>query len=848
MIKKAMRRTFSIFVIIPFAAISVMLGQVPSPDDFLPQKWGTQFNSHATIVGYFKTVAANTPMVQLVEYGQSNEGRPLVVALVSTAENISNLENIRQRHLHGAGLWDSELTGKADHAVVWISCTVHGNEAAGSESAPMILYELVNPQNEETKSWLKNTIVILDPCLNPDGNARYTNWYRQAAGRIPDVDPMAREHLEPWPGGRTNHYYFDLNRDWAWQTQHESKQRLKLYHQWVPHIHVDLHEQGYTSPYYFAPAAQPYHPYINKWQREFQTTIGKNHAKYFDKNGWLYFTKEVFDLLYPSYGDTYPTFTGSIGMTYEQGGSGRAGRAIQLPNGDTLTLMDRVTHHLTTSLSTVEIASKNALPLVESFNQHFENSRNNPPGNYKSFIIKDSNVKGKINDFVETLERNQIQYQYALPAQLTTGYDYRSGATKSYTTQANDILISAHQNYGTLAQVLLEPSPDIVDSLTYDVTAWSLIHAYGLEAMATNQRLKSVDIEPSKSMDTNIPLMDTYAFAMRWEDRKSQIALSSLLQAGIQARFARLPFEVNNAKFDAGTIIITKADNRKNKDWINLMNQIQQKHQVAISSISTGFVDNGKDFGSRLYPLLEQPKVATMMGDHVRSYSFGELWYHFDQVLQYPIAIYDTDEFSDLPYESINTLVLSDGRYRLNEEELLELRSWIRGGGHLILLGSANNSFADEDGFDLGDRFYQIEQPAGSTNPKKPLESLLEPYAEEQRSSIKFENPGIIVRYQLDPTHPLAFGFGNTYFSLKTNDIHYNYLENGWNVATTNEHLQQLGFIGSELKPKLKNQGYFMVQEMGRGHVTYALDNPLFRAFWYEGTRLFNNAIFLVGQ
>ena len=843
-----MRRTFLTIIISVFAAISALFGQIPSPNDFLPQPWGTHFNSHATIASYFKTVAAASPMVQLVEYGQSNEGRPLMVAFVSTAENMAKLEDIQQQHLHGAGLINAEVAGAASHAMVWISCSVHGNEAAGTESAPRILYDLVNPQNQETKSWLKNTIVMVDPCLNPDGYARYTNWYRQAAGEAPNINARAREHQEPWPGGRTNHYYFDLNRDWAWQTQQESKARLKLYHQWVPHIHVDLHEQGYTSPYYFAPAAQPYHPYISKWQRDFQTTIGKNHAKYFDANGWLYFTKEVFDLLYPSYGDTYPTFTGSIGMTYEQGGSGRAGRAIQLPNGDTLTLMDRVMHHLTTSLSTIEIASKNVNPLIKAFDAHFESSRNEPPGNFKSFIIKGGNVRGKVNDLLDLLDRNQISYQLAVPSQLIKGYDYRSGAIQSYTTQANDVLISAYQNYGTLAQVLLEPSPEIVDSLTYDVTAWSLIHAYGLEAMATTQRLKGTDGKPGKLMTNERLPEGAYAFALQWTDRSSQQALASLLKEGLQARYAKLPFEMNRSTYDAGTIILTKADNRKNPNWIKTLQQVQQQHQVTITPLSSGFVDKGKDFGSRDYPLIEKPVVATMMGDHVRSYSFGQVWHHFDQILQYPISIYDTDEFADLPYASMNTLVLPDGRYRLDEEELLDLRSWIRAGGHLILLGSANHSFADADGFDLDDRLYQVDQPVMNSTPKRPYESLLEPYAEEQRSAIKSGNPGIVIRYQLDPTHPLAFGLGDAYFSIKTNDIHYNYLENGWNIATTNDELHQLGFVGSTLKPKLKKQGYFMVQEMGRGHITYALDNPLFRAFWYEGTRLFNNAIFLVGQ
>ena len=334
-------------------------GQLKTPSDFFPHDWGTHFTAHHLVVNYFNHAAEQSDLVQVMEYGRTSEQRPMVLAFVSTPENLAKLEDIRKNNLIRAGVLEGTLDPALDRVIVWLSCTIHGNEAAGTESASATLHELIDPNNTDTKAWLQNTIVVIDPTLNPDGFDRYTNWYRKVAGAVPNPHPSAREHQEPWPGGRTNHYYFDLNRDWAWQTQIESQQRMTAFNNWLPHLHADLHEQGVNSPYYFAPAAQPYHPYITKWQRDFQVTVGKNHAKYFDQNGWLYFTKEVFDLLYPSYGDTYPTYLGSIGMTYEQGGSGRAGRAILMQNGDTLTLLDRALHHKTTSLSTIEVGAKN---------------------------------------------------------------------------------------------------------------------------------------------------------------------------------------------------------------------------------------------------------------------------------------------------------------------------------------------------------------------------------------------------------------------------------------------------------------------------------------------------------
>ncbi|MEM9258691.1 MAG: M14 metallopeptidase family protein, partial [Bacteroidota bacterium] len=339
---------FSLFLVFSLGLSS----QITPPSDFLPHKLGETFTPHHLLVDYYQAVAGASPRVKLEQYGTTNEDRPLLLAFVSSIKNLERLEAIRENNLRIAGL----LPGAPDPnlediAIVWLSYTVHGNEAAGVEASMGVLYDLANTGNPRTTEWLKNTVVVLDPCLNPDGNNRYSNWYRQQATLGLDPNPATREHNEPWPGGRVNHYLFDLNRDWAWQTQVESQQRMVQYKQWMPHIHADLHEQGYTSPYYFAPAAAPFHEYITDWQADFQTEIGKNHARYFDANGWLYFTRERFDLLYPSYGDTWPTFNGAIGMTYEQGGHSRAGRAIDLPNGDTLTLFDRVEHHRTTSLS-----------------------------------------------------------------------------------------------------------------------------------------------------------------------------------------------------------------------------------------------------------------------------------------------------------------------------------------------------------------------------------------------------------------------------------------------------------------------------------------------------------------
>ncbi|MDQ7949797.1 MAG: M14 family metallopeptidase, partial [Pedobacter sp.] len=403
-----MKRFLLSFVIFTVGFLSVR-AQVPSPGEFLGYALGSRFTPHQKVVDYFKKVAVTSKNIQLQGYGKTYEGRELLLAIVSDESNMDKLEQIRTNNLQ-LSMANKNAKVAKQPAILWLSYNVHGNEANSTETSMKVLYTLATAKEENIRTWLKNTVVIIDPCLNPDGRDRYVNYFNMVTGKQPDPDPTAREHSEPWPGGRPNHYYYDLNRDWAWQTQIETQQRLVAYHKWMPQVHVDFHEQSYNEPYYFAPAAEPVHQDITAWQREFQVVVGKNNAKYFDENGWQYFTKERFDLLYPSYGDTYPLYNGAIGMTYEQGGI-RAGLAIITSAGDTLTLADRIDHHFTTSMATLETVSMHAERLVSEFKKYFEQSATNPPGGYKTYVVKGQNVD-RLRKMAELLRRNHVEFAF----------------------------------------------------------------------------------------------------------------------------------------------------------------------------------------------------------------------------------------------------------------------------------------------------------------------------------------------------------------------------------------------------------------------------------------------------
>lgn len=582
---------------------------LPTPDQFLGYALGTQFTPYHRVLDYFKAVAAVTPNMQFTQYGTTYEGRPLMLAVISAPENMAKTEEIRQHNLDL-----SFGTGKpaaSDPVIVWLSYNVHGNEAVSTEAAMSTLYLLANKANTETQEWLKKVVVLIDPCLNPDGRERYVNFYNQVHTRYADPLLFAREHNEPWPGGRANHYYFDLNRDWAWQTQRESQQRVAQYSRWMPQVHVDFHEQSIDAPYYFAPAAEPFHDIIKPWQRSMQMLIGKNNARYFDKEGWLYFTKEFFDMFYPSYGDTYPTYNGAIGMTYEQGGGGRAGLAGLKQDGDTLTLSQRIAHHRTTGLSTIEIASQQSSQLLNEYSRYFYEAVHTPEGPYQSYVIKAAGNNEKLASLGVLLNRNGIRFGYGAGVAKAIGFNYFNGKTESFTIDKEDMVISAAQARSNLLKVLFEPDSRLTDSVTYDITAWSLPYAYGLQTYALRQSLTPAKDSLQVTVNTALAAVRPYAYLARWNSIKDVRFLSALLQKKIRVRYAEGAFMAGGKNFPAGTLIITRSGNEAaNGQFDEQVVLLADTYKTTLDAVTTGFVEKGVDFGSEKVRFIDRKSVV----------------------------------------------------------------------------------------------------------------------------------------------------------------------------------------------------------------------------------------------
>jgi hypothetical protein len=842
MIKKSLLlSSFLLFLLLAKA-------QIKSPEEFLGYNIGTRYTPHWKLIDYFQYVAQTSPSrIKLQQYGETNEHRPLYMAFISSQENISNLESIRINNLRLANLAkDKMMPSENSPVIVWLSYNVHGNEASSSEAALLTLFALTNPKNAQTKEWLKNTVVIIDPCMNPDGRDRYVNWFTSVAGNNYNPRLDAREHREAWPGGRTNHYNFDLNRDWAWQTQVESQQRMLQYNQWMPQVHVDYHEQGINQPYYFAPAAQPYHESITKWQRDFQVTIAKNHAKYFDKSGWLYFTKEIFDLFYPSYGDTYPVYSGAIGMTYEQGGGGAGGLGVYTDEEDTLTLYDRALHHYTTSLSTIEISSLNATALIKEFRKFFNDAVSGVVGEYKSYIIKNkAEDEERIRALLQLLDKNGIQYGSGTGG--GRGFNYHTGKEDAFTLASGDIIINTAQPRAAMVKVLFEPQSKLIDSLTYDITAWSLPYVYGLTAYASKQIINagSGKVLPDTVKNAGT---DGYGYVIRWQGVSSAKTVAQLLNQGIKLRFAEMPFEASGQSFARGSIIITKKGNEKfgNTLW-PVVAKTCNLHNIKMNAVSSGMVDKGFDFGSSKMHPLKALKIALFTGEGIGSNAAGEVWHFIEKELQYPVTLINANDFATAKWNEINVLIMPDGNYRfLNDKNSsLQFHQWIQNGGHVVALESAVMQLSKQEWSIV---HLRKENTKDSLVKKDPY-LLLRSFGNRQNDQISANTPGSIFRIDADNTHPLMYGYPNYYYTLKMDTTIYDFIkEGGWNAGVIKKDNQLAGFVGFKLKKKLKDGLVFGVQNVGRGTVCYLSDDVLFRNFWENGKLMFCNAVFMVGQ
>ena len=631
--------------------------KIPTLKEVVGHTWAEDVSSHAEIERYLHVLTAAAPTrTRLVSYGKTYEGRSLYYLVISSPANIKKLDEIRANNLR---LADSratspeearKLTAKSP-AVVWLAYGVHGNETSSCDAALVTAYHLLADKSDKTRETLEKLVVIIDPMENPDGRERFINVYRETRGVVPQSEPLASEHTERWPGGRFNHYLFDMNRDWFLQSQVESQGKVAAYLKWHPQIYVDAHEMGRDAHYYFDPPTDPINDLILPRQREWFHRLGRHQAARFDQYGFAYTTREMFDAFYPGYGSTWPTMHGGIGILWEQ--AGVRGKVIDKSDDTKLHYHDAVRHHYISGLSTIEVAVENREKLLEDFYQaRVDGVRLGREGPVRDFFLLEGKTPYRAARLAAMLQHNGIDVRRVEKSLKVSTTSINDGTKQERTIPAGSYHVPLAQPASRLARIILERHSDMgeefikrqLDRLErrlpdeiYDITSWSLPLAFGVTCLATHDSIE-VESEPTAEPAAAGEVVGgpaKIAYLVSSEDESVPFALGHWLRAGLRVHVADQPLKLGGVDFAKGTLILKVHDNPESLH--DDVAEAARTFGLRIHATDTGLVDEGAHLGGPDVRWVKPPKVA-MLVDRPASYTVGHTWYLFDQVWQFPVT------------------------------------------------------------------------------------------------------------------------------------------------------------------------------------------------------------------
>ena len=812
--------------------------EAPSPAEVLGYQLGERFTPYAGVQRYSRALAEASPRVDYRPYGMTPEGRELFQLVIATPENLQRLDAILAANAELARGADAERARQiaaSNPAVVYFSYGVHGNESSSSEAALYTAWDLAR-EAPEVRGVLNDLVVVIDPVTNPDGRDRYVGWFTSVVGAEPNVNPQAREHREPWPGGRFNHYLFDLNRDWSWSTQPETQARLATWWRWNPQVHVDFHEMFYNSTYFFFPAAAPINPiypeHILAWGRRF----GQANARAFDQFGWEYYSGEAFDLFYPGYGDSWPSLTGAVGMTYEQAGHSAAGIAIQQESGDTLTLHDRAQHHRTSGQATLRTAAAGKAQLLADY---AEAARTAGEGE-QDFLLVPGSDASRVEALVAHLRRQGVEVERA-----SGGFTARSTAYPGMEARAQfpagTYRVRARQPLGRLAVTLLQPETELKAEYSYDVSAWSLPYAYGVAAYRAAPGVGGgwtpVQAPAGRAAGLQAPAPGV-GYLVSPGDAASA-PMVRFLEAGGRARILGRPSTFGGQRWPAGTWFIPARGND------SVQAQVTRAGLGGlVRPVASGMAESGIDLGSENVARVELPRVAVVAGEGVTPTSFGAHWFFLEQQLGLPFDAVLTTDLGGMDLSEYDVIVLPDASPRALRGADEALKTWIQRGGRLVAVGGGAEAAAA-----LVE--VKVREGARSDSAGDARSRWLAGREERQRQEWRQEVPGAIFPLRLDPAHPLAFGAGldgkpNETFALHSGTTVFEPAEGVETVAYFPASLTRIsGVISPEQVRRLEQGAWLVSKRMGQGSVVLFADDPLFRLFWKATEPLFVNAILL---
>lgn len=792
---------------------------IPTPKEVLGYEVGEWHVSHDKLVEYMKAVAAASDRVTLEVTGYTYEQRPLLLLTITSRANQINIKKIKKEHLD-IKITESNLSSKP--VVVWLGHSIHGNEASGSNAALLMVYYLAAAQGEDIQKMLNNTIVLLDPSYNPDGLNRFASWVNSHKSKNLDGNGQSLEHNEAWPRARTNHYWFDLNRDWLPVQHPESQVRVKKFYEWQPNILTDQHEMGSNSTYFFQPGIPSRNNPLTP-EKAFDLTrkMARYHAEAMDANGSQYFSEESFDDFYAGKGSTFPDLTGSIGILFEQASS--RGHITSTENGN-LSFQFAIRNHITTSLSTLKAAQELREELLQYQHQFFVEAKELVSNDLvKGYVFSGKNDYNKSNAFIKILNRHQIEVK-----KVSNGY-------KQY-DKGNSFLVTLNQPQYRLIKSIFEKRTSFKDSLFYDVSAWTMPLAFGLdyEELTVKQmaKIKLGSKVERVNFPTNKLEKSSYGYLLVWEDYLAPAALSHIQKTGIRTKLATKSFQLNGNKYSPGTCFIPLQNQVISKDKIlEFVNAAASKYNIKIVGVNSGNA-SGIQMGSPTLKTLTPPKIVVIAGDGVSSYEVGEVWHLLDQRMDVPMSLVAIEKLNSADLNKYNTIIMVSGNY--GKLKVDRLKSWISNGGLIIATKRAGKWLSTNKITSVN----YVESKSDSTN-QRPYD-LMDKYRGAQGIG------GAIFETTADLSNPLFYGYNNKSIPVFRNStIMMERSKNAYaNPLMYGSSPLLSGYISDKNLIKLKNTAAVQIDKIGKGTVITFTDNPNFRAFWYGTNRMFMNAIF----
>jgi Zinc carboxypeptidase len=805
---------------------------IPTPLSIIGHQVGEWHITHDRLINYMMALDRASDRISLEVTGQTHEARPIVLMTITSPKNHQNIEAIRAQHVQLSDPFKSgNLNTKDMPAVFYIGHSIHGNEASGANAALLTAYYLAAAQGTEIDNYLSNTIILFDPSFNPDGLQRFSGWVNARKSKLVNADPNDVEHNEAWPGGRFNHYWFDLNRDWLVAQHPESQARVKKFHHWKPNVLTDHHEMGTNATFFFQPGVPSrMHPLTPEKNLELTKKIATFHAKALDEIGSLYYTQEGFDDFYYGKGSTFPDAQGAIGILFEQASS--RGHAQESVNG-VLRFPFTIRNQFTTALSTLKAVNELRIELLDYQRDFYKTTSAEAAKDLtKSIIVGAAKDKAKAFHFAEMLARQQIEFYKSSATQSINGKSFE--AESSY-------VIPLNQPQYKLIKSMFEKRTQFKDSLFYDISSWTLPLAFGMDY----EELKAIPALGEKITELKMPEgkligKGDYAYVIEPFGYYVPRATYRLLNKSVRVKVSSEPFYADGKKFERGCLLIPIDNQEKGIDQLQVyIKEIMEKDGLDVYALNTGLDFQGVSLGSPTFLSLKKPEIAMLVEGGISPTDAGEIWHLLDTRFQIPVTLLPISVFNTANINKYNTLIIPEGTYTAITDATKEkLKTWTQAGGLVIGFENALTWLTTAG---LAKFEVKKDDDTAKKDPAKP-----KAYADIERNRGAQETSGAIFEADADLTNPLLFGYSTSKISLfKPNNL---FMQKGTgayaNPLSYGATPLLSGYISKPNYAKLKNSSCLGISVLGRGRVIGFTENLSFRAFWYGTNKMMMNAIF----